>query len=221
MNDREFIELLNLYVDREISPEDAQRLESEVGTNRERRKLYGQYCRMQKACSMLSVEHAESSPGGSDRRVLAFPSARPWRAGPMVAALAAAACVVAVLGLRYRNVPAASEVPAEASTPAAARPAPDAMDLSLAPDSMKPVFFTRAAGNRQAAAPLFAAGEDSPAQAELNWIGSIHMAPVFSAANRDFLLTSRPDLKGGITDEPQGGRYTRDAVEMTAFRFQR
>ncbi|HXQ79806.1 MAG TPA: zf-HC2 domain-containing protein [Opitutaceae bacterium] len=30
MNDREFIELLNLYVDREISQEDALRLEAEV-----------------------------------------------------------------------------------------------------------------------------------------------------------------------------------------------
>ena len=54
MNDNEFIELLNLYVDREINPEDAVRLESEVVSNPKRRKIHDQYCRIQKACSMLS-----------------------------------------------------------------------------------------------------------------------------------------------------------------------
>ena len=54
MNDPEFISLLNLYVDREISPEDALRLESEVLKHPKRRDIYDQYCRMQKACTMLS-----------------------------------------------------------------------------------------------------------------------------------------------------------------------
>jgi len=43
MKDREFIELLNLYVDREISAEDALRLEREVATDPKRREVYDQY----------------------------------------------------------------------------------------------------------------------------------------------------------------------------------
>ncbi len=224
MNDREFIELLNLYVDREISPEDALRLEAEVGTHRERRKLYEQYCRMQKACSLLSVGLAESGADNAGRRVLAFPPARPWRAGPMVAAFAAAACIIAVLGLRYRVASTPSDAPAVAAKASAARSVPDTMDLSLAPDPMKPVFFARMAVGRQgqqAAEPAFATGDDSLAQAQLNWIGGIHMEPVFSASNPGFLLGPKPDLKGGTTDEAPAGRYPQDAGEMAAFRFQR
>lgn len=60
MNDREFIELLNLYIDHEISPEDAVRLEAEVMGRPDRREVYNQYCRMQKACSMLTGHFADS-----------------------------------------------------------------------------------------------------------------------------------------------------------------
>ena len=52
MKDREFIQLLNLYVDREITADDARRLEIEVASSPERRKVYDQYCRIQKACQL-------------------------------------------------------------------------------------------------------------------------------------------------------------------------
>jgi hypothetical protein len=90
---------------------------------------------------------------------------------------------------------------------------------------MKPVFSTRVAGSqadRSAARPLFAMDETTPQIAPLNWISDIHMAPVFSAANNpDFLLTPNSDLKAQISSETQGGRDSRESLEMTAFRFQR
>jgi hypothetical protein len=54
MKDSEFIELLNLYLDHEISADNAARLEAEVQGNPERRRVYRQYCRMQKACTLLA-----------------------------------------------------------------------------------------------------------------------------------------------------------------------
>ena len=90
MNDREFIELLNLYVDHEICAEDALRLEHEVATDPKRREVYDQYCRMQKACSMLSKELLESTAGQTSPVVAAFPRERRWGYGPLVAGLAAA-----------------------------------------------------------------------------------------------------------------------------------
>src|SRR4051812_32659749 len=75
MKDSEFIELLNLYLDHEISAADAARLEAEVQSNPSRRRVYLQYCRMQKACKIVVADfqaeaaHAESE---SDRKVVAF-----------------------------------------------------------------------------------------------------------------------------------------------------
>ncbi|HXN36234.1 MAG TPA: hypothetical protein VN877_08685, partial [Opitutaceae bacterium] len=109
MNDKQFMELLNLYLDREVSADDALRLEAEVASSPARRKVYDQYCRMQKACSMLSGESAagDADPG---RRIVAFPAPRAWRPIPLMAALAAA-CVVAVMAVRERGVIGAREAP--------------------------------------------------------------------------------------------------------------
>jgi len=62
MKDSEFLELLNLYLDHEITPADAARLEAEVRANPARRRTYQQYCRMQKACTMLAAEFGAERP---------------------------------------------------------------------------------------------------------------------------------------------------------------
>ena len=53
MKESKFIELLNLYIDQQITPEDAALLEEEILQNREHRKIYRQYCRMHRACVCL------------------------------------------------------------------------------------------------------------------------------------------------------------------------
>jgi anti-sigma factor RsiW len=224
MNDGEFIELLNLYVDGEIRPADALRLEAEVATDAGRRKVYDQYCRMHKACSMLSAELAEAAAERPEGFAAEFPAARAWRFRPVLAGLAAAACIAAVFGLRHGGRPATGDVSAVAANLDASRTIPDTVDLSIAPDAMRPVFLARIPGG-QAARPetkaVFAMADESPSLAQLNWIGDIHMAPVFSAAKPDFLLSPKPDLKSGISDEVAGGRFPQEPTEMTAFRFQR
>ena len=103
MNEREFIELLNLYVDREIGANDALRLEAEVTANPERRRIYDQYCRMQKACSMLTSELANGHEGHVERKVVVgFPISSEWRFRPLAAGLAAAACLAVVFVVKYR-----------------------------------------------------------------------------------------------------------------------
>lgn len=222
MNDREFIELLNLYVDREISPEDAARLEAEVVGDAGRRRVYDQYCRMQKACSMLSARPAETAADGTESRVLEFPAPRAWRFGSTAAGIAAAACIIAIFGLRERGALETHDAPRVAVAPGA--PVHGAADLSLDSDPMKPVFIARVPsvqGARSVPGGMFAMVDDPQEPAPLNWIGGIHMAPVFSGANPEFLLAPKADLKAAILDGPQSGRYPPDAAEMTAFRFQR
>ena len=61
MNDTQFIELLNLYLDHEISPSDAARLEAEVQRNAKRYRVYREYCQMHKACALLSPAYASAT----------------------------------------------------------------------------------------------------------------------------------------------------------------
>jgi hypothetical protein len=205
MNDREFIELLNLYVDREISAEDALRLEAEVALRPRRRNVYDQYCRIQKACAKLSEENYTAALSQTDPSLVSFPAERSWRLAPFVAGMAAAAAVaLAVVGIRGRLVPQAPSPVLVAAEPARAASAADA-DMS-----MKPVFLARPAPDQ--------AGSQV---AQLSWIGDVRLAPVSTSANADFLLGPRADLKAAVMADPQGGRDTQEPVEMTAFRFQR
>jgi hypothetical protein len=143
MNDTEFIELLNLYLDHEISTADAARLESEVQTNIERRRIYQQYCRMQKACKLAAAdfqsEPVVSAAASSDRKVVAFNPAiaaasRRKRTGSLFtmgtfAALAACAAIVFIGRVQQNSVTqptTAATQPVAVVVPAAAVVSPDA-----------------------------------------------------------------------------------------------
>jgi hypothetical protein len=219
MTDQEFIELLNLYVDREIGSEDAARLESAVLASPRRRSIYQQYCRIQKACTMLSDQYAES---GADPETAVFPEPRGWRMGPLVAGLAAA-CLVAVLGLRFRSLTAGEGAPQVAAEPAAALTVSDGLDSGRGTDAMQPVFLARVAAPQAAggASSVFANSDEARQPDQLNWIGGIHLAPVVFAANPDSLLNPRPDLKSSVLSDLQDSRDPQQPAEMAAFRFQR
>jgi hypothetical protein len=118
MKDKEFIELLNLYLDHEISAADATRLEVEVQRNPERYRLYQQYCRMHKACTMLSVEEAALAPTRA-----AFENERPaWRPnfGYMFGGVMAAAACVAFVVMQNGSTDATNRAAELAATPATA-----------------------------------------------------------------------------------------------------
>ncbi len=127
MKDSEFIQLLNLYLDHEIAAADAARLEAEVQGNPDRQKIYRQYCRMQKACKLLTTDfRPELAPTHRrDRTVISFGeqlaagaprqvrAGRPYAIGGFAAA---AACVAIIFVGRGRQVP--PESPGFAQTPA-------------------------------------------------------------------------------------------------------
>lgn len=212
MNDREFIELLNLYIDSEISSEDALRLEAEVMARPDRREIYQQYCRMQKACSMLSEQFAASAPEAAPA-----PARSAWGFGPVLAGLAAA-CLIAVVGLRYRGALSADGAAGATHGPAVA------VSGVAAPsriDSMEPVFLTRAPAARGSSGAAFASTDPLQQGAPLVWIGDLHFSPVVPASNPELLLAPRTDLKGAMMGDLQPAPNIQQAGEMTAFRFQR
>jgi len=126
MKDSEFIALLNLYLDHEISAADAARLEAEVQNNPARRKIYRQYCQMQKGCKVLAsdfISPAEAAATPAERKVIAFNVAaaevaatRRKRAGNFYMAgtfAAAAACVAIIFVGRSRQDEAESALMAQ------------------------------------------------------------------------------------------------------------
>ncbi len=108
MKESRYIELLNLYIDHRLTPAEAAELEAEVQSNPRRRKIYSQYCRIQKACALIFDAERSLAPKtaavltsfDADNRVA--PPAPFWRWALVPAVgLAAAIALVAVVGLRW------------------------------------------------------------------------------------------------------------------------
>jgi hypothetical protein len=97
MKEFKFIELLNLYIDRQISPQDSALLEEEILKDPRRRQTYSQYCRMHRACTLvleqISARNQAERPAAT---VLAFETPRHARWRYYAAGFAAAACVAFV-----------------------------------------------------------------------------------------------------------------------------
>jgi hypothetical protein len=96
MKDSKFIELLNLYIDHQISPEDAALLESEIQHKPERRRIYRQYCQMQKACVTLAENFRTEAPAG-DKVIEMAPAPRRMAMITYAMGVAAAAACVALV----------------------------------------------------------------------------------------------------------------------------
>ncbi len=128
MNEQRFLELLNLYLDHEISAEDARSLEAEINQNPQRRQVYRQYCLMQAGCVRLFEKDRAEAP----HQALAFQALAAanqqiaqrqtrskrlyWLAGGGLASLGAAACVALVIS--QVTAPSSDSLVATNPTPA-------------------------------------------------------------------------------------------------------
>ena len=242
MKESEFIELLNLYLDHEISAADAVRLEAEVQNNPARCRVYQQYCRMQKACKLLTADlqgEAVTAASSVEKKVIPFdPAAAAAEAGRrrkmgMVytfGTLAAAACVALIFVNRADRSSSVTREPTVQVAPAAPKPAVPA-PAQLASDATGP----RQLGNQRSAklvtdplllsgnansAPVIGAVANDSAE-HLKWITSLQIAPLPQHVPVEDLrfdvrpTTLRPDARvlGGNRVSPENN------VEMTAFRF--
>lgn len=129
MKEPRFIELLNLYVDQQLSAQEAAELEAEIQQNPARRRTYQQYCRMQKGCALLFEHERTTAPASTalaramadaDRKIVAFPEEAQrrslWPAGFSIAAVAAAACVALVVVFQANQGGVNSAGPSELAT---------------------------------------------------------------------------------------------------------
>ena len=82
MKEPRFIELINLYVDRQISPAETAELEAEIQTSPRHRKIYQQYCHMHCATKLVyetfraNAEQPVVEPSRSGNGVASFEYSR-------------------------------------------------------------------------------------------------------------------------------------------------
>jgi len=234
MKDSEFIELLNLYLDHEISSADAVRLDAEVQGNPQRRRVYQEYCRMQKAC-VLIAQNPAAVPLTEPRNVIPFEPSRTWGFNAYAAGLCAAAACIAVVFIARNRAQSALDISGGGSTSsqiAAATPSPErgvnaseprsiARTVSVAPRAngeLKPVFTAHslALGGNQSTGMQIMPVSDS----RFEWMNGVQLSSLNRMPAEELIF----DAKANLPTESRTFRSERSVdaqVERTAFQFQR
>ena len=231
MKDTEFIELLNLYLDHEIPAADAVRLEAEVQGNAARRRVYQDYCRMQKACKLLAHDFQTDAASAGASQVVAFDSeARPARGIGLFALgafAAAAACLALIFGVHHRQslglgtaqpVVAQVEPATPSPAPAFAQVATTPLRREVAPSMLVsgPLLLTP----QTQADSVFTHASEQP-DAQFAWMYNVQLAPIQPRIPvEDMRFDARPSLR------PDGRALGKrppvpDDGPMSAFRFER
>ena len=100
MKDNRFIDLVNLYIDRQITAAETAELEAEIQANPRRRAIYRQYCQMHRATTLVYESFRANAPeqqaAAIEGTMARFEQQRrsPW--GYYAVGLAAAACLALV-----------------------------------------------------------------------------------------------------------------------------
>ena len=240
MNNRRFIELLNLYVDEQLNAQEAAELEAEVLANPARRRTYDQYCRLHRGCCLLSDGSRASAPGSQAfarslaqaERKIASPRPSAWRPAYVGAfsAAAMAACVAVVVVVNRQATPAnshdsvaATVVPAsqivQPRVVIAANPAPSIPPTSSASASfeVQPALAAAGLGVVRGAREVEIAAND---RETLEWMQRVELMPSARVVVDEQAFEARPTLQ-------QDNRVFRSRhsiqgnAEFTAFQFQR
>lgn len=245
MKESRFIELLNLYVDQQLSAAEAAELEVEIARNHSRRTAYQQYCRMQKACTLLFEKERMQAPASrtlaaslreADRKIIAFPEsqARSPRGYYPVGLLAAAACVAFVF-VRF-STPGSSPIPASTGQPVAVQRIPESVQpVTISPAtppatnavsraSFYSVFATRRAQQELADSASTDLAADSAATPVVSyaWMQKVELEPVQSLSSNSLSLQeSSLRASEDRVRVLRSRKPVQDTSEMTAFTFQR
>jgi len=232
MKESRFIELVNLYIDRQISADETGELEAEIQANPRRRQVYHQYCKMHRATTLVYEgfrSHAAATKPSADAAQATIErlerrqkNRRQTRWVYLAGGLAAAACIAFAL---VRTLPA--------SAPAASAPA---MALAAAPAVPTPAAKAAPAPVESAARPTFVAlhnqldAENYAAlvaalrldpQRALSLSGRTHAGSLPASLFDDEVFDNRQVLPAEARRLLNGKRQADQAAEFTAFKFQR
>ena len=217
MKESKFIELLNLYVDHQISPAEAEQLEAEVKANPERRRVYREYCEMQKGCAVLAENFRSEAPDSNPKLVEFKPRRLTLGAVAYVGSLVAvAACVAVVLTMRTHH--ADQRVISQPVAVVAKAPAPVVAVATTSRPALQPAFGPKFITLHDVSSNRPDAAEDQVALTE--WMNNIQLSamPGVSADDLHFdaHATLQPDARTYRSTRPISGK-----VEWTAYSFQK
>jgi hypothetical protein len=131
MKDHRFIELLNLYIDRQITAEETAELEAEIQSSPQRQAVYRQYCQIHSATKLVYQSFRANAtdpvvtPSGRPATIEQFEQRRRANWVHYAGGFAAAAACAALLFTRYNATPSI-ETPATTIQTIAVAPAPAA-----------------------------------------------------------------------------------------------
>lgn len=235
MNDRRFLELLNLYLDHELDPAEAAELEAEVMRNPARRRAYDQYCRLQRACSLLGEKERSLTPDHcvfirslrDAERKLTAPRRSIWNPvyiGGFTATAMAACVAVMVIVNRTPDAPLAGDSAAADTPPQAEQIAavPVAATTTSTPSAapafeFQPAFAATGLGVVRNAREADIAANDREA---LEWMQRVELAGAQHVVVDDQAFEARPTLQAD-TRVFRSRHSLQGTAEFTAFQFQR
>jgi hypothetical protein len=227
MKDSEFIELLNLYLDHEIAAEDAVRLEAEVQNNPARRRVYQEYCRMQKACKVLAQDFAGDTEA-PEEKVIAFEQARASvhsrsAARYVSAGLMAAAACVAFVFVSHRRAATPSDLadaPIAQTVAPAKTVAPQAVAVSQPATSTARPTNSLSIRNRETNGNLMlTAAQNDP---HFAWMQDMRLTPLQVSTNAESLhLEGANGVRLEDRTFSSGIKPLPSEVQPIAIRFQR
>jgi hypothetical protein len=227
MKDNRFIELVNLYVDRQITAEEAAELEVEMQASPRRRAVYRQYCQMHRATTLVydsfRANSSEQKPAETGEKVVVarFDHQHSRRRTPwaLYAGGLTAVCLAMVFVVRQNSSQPAELIaitPAKAKQPVvAAVPVPAAVQPAVVAEAPRGLVSLR--NNNLAADQDYAA-----------MLLALRREEQRAFANGQIQSGRLPSLfEDGVFESPQtlpanNHRPFRPAQgEFTAFQFQR
>lgn len=231
MKDNRFIELLNLYIDRQISPAETAELEAEIQSSPRRQKVYREYCQMHRATKLVyesfrnhacENEPAQLAKGGAAiTRIEHGQRHRQRRWAYYASGLAAAACltfVIARVNFSPNTGVATVTEPAKtvqvASAPVAPQPA------TVAPETRGGLVSLRNALADETDYPaLLAALRQQERALAASQFSTGQLQPLFD----DGVFENHQVLPQGSQRvfRGRGAANQPPAAEFTAFQFQR
>jgi hypothetical protein len=222
MKESKFIELLNLYVDHHISPADAALLEAEVRINPEHRRVYRQYCQIQKACTELGEAFRNDSPApaAASKTVDFNPRPRRFASAKVLTGFAAiAACVATAFVVRSRLIAPAEVAPAADSVAVLTTVVDVPAHVVTNRPALQPAIGPRSLALRDQNSEL---AEASTAEqvAFGDWMNDVRLSSMGAASLDDLRFDGKAPLRNDVRTY-QTMRPFQGKVEMTAFKFQR
>lgn len=239
MKESRFIELLNLYVDQQLTAVEAAELESEIHRDATRRRTYQQYCRMQKACTLLFEQECKSAPESStlgrammeaDLKTVAFPQPRKvWaQRGLYASGLAAMAACIALVMVRQPQ-PAGSNNTVASTPQSTAVAAADAVVQSVivppAESLQRPAsqysLLVAARMDDSEAAQAQNALTDAAASSQFDWMKQVELPPLRRAEAEAWVFQTKSEAQPVRERLAAPRRPSQPLYENAAFQYQR